>query len=285
MPALIKPARQNQVFCTTVDRNGGWQSQLRLSSTISSKPNGLAGIQLDGNAATGDFLLSLSPANLTAARRWSFPDRSDTVAGLGAQTFTGAQAISATLSVGGIGPSVASVMSLDSGATPVKAQFSCRANNAGSFAALVYDKDNVNVLFDIDYSSGFVARATTGFNLIKDAGGLTLQSCTGQTIGSAVSAFTTILTLNTTGAMALLNSTASTSTTTGALVVTGGVGVGGRVTVDGATTKTLKYVNGVANAAVAVLFGAIGPTGSTAGNAQGWIRIDVAGTDRYIPYW
>ena len=80
-------------------------------------------------------------------------------------------------------------------------------------------------------------------------------------------------------------STASTSTTTGALVVTGGIGCGGRVTVDGASTKTLKYVNGVANAAVAVLFGAIGPTGSTAGNAQGWIRIDVAGTDRYIPYW
>ena len=87
------------------------------------------------------------------------------------------------------------------------------------------------------------------------------------------------------GAVTLGRSTASTSTTTGALVVTGGIGCGGRVTVDGASTKTLKYVNGVANAAVAVLFGAIGPTGSTAGNAQGWIRIDVAGTDRYIPYW
>ncbi len=87
------------------------------------------------------------------------------------------------------------------------------------------------------------------------------------------------------GAVMIGRSTASTSTTTGALVVTGGIGCGGRVTVDGASTKTLKYVNGVANAAVAVLFGAIGPTGSTAGNAQGWIRIDVAGTDRYIPYW
>ena len=265
---------------------GRYANQILTSAaTIAAKPNTTAGIAIDPNAATGDFLLSLSPANLTAARRWSFPDRSDTVAGLGAQTFTGAQSISATLSVGGISPSTASVISLDSGATPSKAQFSCRANNAGSLTGLVYDKDNISLLFDIDYSAGFIARATTGFNLNKTAGALILQSCTGQTIGSVVSAFTPIITLNTTGDMALNSATPSTSTTTGALVVPGGIGCGGRVTVDGVSTKTLKYVNGVANAAVAVLFGAIGPTGSTAGNAQGWIRIDVAGTDRYIPYW
>jgi hypothetical protein len=64
--------------------------------TISAKPSGTAGVSLDPNAATGDFTLSLSPANITAARRWSFPDRTDTVAGLAAQTFTGAQTISST---------------------------------------------------------------------------------------------------------------------------------------------------------------------------------------------
>jgi hypothetical protein len=39
-----------------------------------------------------------------------------------------------------------------------------------------------------------------------------------------------------------------------------------------------------ANAAVAVTLGA-GPTGSTAGNPQGWMRISVNGTVRFIPFW
>lgn len=58
-----------------------------------------------------------------------------------------------------------------------------------------------------------------------------------------------------------------------------------QVIIDGATTKTLRVTNPTANAAVAVTFGGVGPTGSTAGNAQGWLRISVAGTDRYIPFW
>jgi hypothetical protein len=53
----------------------GWSSALSLLSTVGSKPAGTAGIRLDPNAATGDFDLSLSPKNLTAARRVSFPDR------------------------------------------------------------------------------------------------------------------------------------------------------------------------------------------------------------------
>ncbi len=83
----------------------------------------------------------------------------------------------------------------------------------------------------------------------------------------------------------LAATTDSTSITTGALVVSGGIGVAKRLTLDGATGKTLRIVNGVANAAVATTMGAVGPTGSTAGNPLGWVRIDVAGTDRFIPYW
>ncbi len=41
---------------------------------ITSKPTGTAGIALDANAATGDFALSLSPANLTAAHRIILPN-------------------------------------------------------------------------------------------------------------------------------------------------------------------------------------------------------------------
>ncbi len=42
--------------------------------TILGKPASTAGIQLDPNAATGNFTGSLSPANLTGNRRWTFPD-------------------------------------------------------------------------------------------------------------------------------------------------------------------------------------------------------------------
>lgn len=74
-----------------------WSASPSVTGIITAKPTTTAGIALDPNAATGNFLLSLSPAGLTAARRWSFPDRSDTVAGLSAQTFTGAQTINGTI--------------------------------------------------------------------------------------------------------------------------------------------------------------------------------------------
>ncbi len=85
--------------------------------------------------------------------------------------------------------------------------------------------------------------------------------------------------------VSVATTTDSTSITTGSVITAGGIGVAKRLTLDGGTGKTIKYVNGTANAAVAVTFGAVGPTGSTAGNQVGWVRIDIGGTDRYIPYW
>lgn len=62
--------------------------------TVTSKPGASAGIALDPNAATGDYTLSLSPANLTAARRVTFPDATGTAALLQvANVFTAQQQI------------------------------------------------------------------------------------------------------------------------------------------------------------------------------------------------
>lgn len=52
---------------------------------------------------TSSYTMTLTPATLGASRTWSFPDRDDTVAGLGAQTFTGAQTISNTTESSSLG--------------------------------------------------------------------------------------------------------------------------------------------------------------------------------------
>jgi len=62
---------------------------VRGVSRVGSQPGGTAGIWLDGNAATGNFQMNLSPANLTANRRWTFPDSSGVVAGSAAALTAG----------------------------------------------------------------------------------------------------------------------------------------------------------------------------------------------------
>jgi hypothetical protein len=64
-----------------------------------------------------------------------------------------------------------------------------------------------------------------------------------------------------------------------------GMASGDSFQVGGIAGETLKYNAGTANASVATTLGSVGPTGSTAGNPQGWLRINVAGTDRFVPYW
>jgi hypothetical protein len=113
-----------------------------------------------------------------------------------------------------------------------------------------------------------------------------IQSSTNQHwISSETTVADWVSVTNTTGFMTLVSTTASTSTTTGSLVAGGGIGLAGQLTFDGATGKSLRVTNPTANAATATTLGSVGPTGSTAGNPQGWLRISAAGTDRYIPFW
>lgn len=51
--------------------------------TVTAKPTSTAGIALNPNAATGNYTLSLSPANLTAARRVTFPNADLDMSGSG----------------------------------------------------------------------------------------------------------------------------------------------------------------------------------------------------------
>ncbi len=105
-------------------------------------------------------------------------------------------------------------------------------------------------------------------------------------------ATTTGFTLNSTSAVfatgfpvTVSDSTASTSTSTGSAIITGGLGVAKNVTVSGTTGASFRIATVTANNTVAVTLGSTGPTGSTAGAPQGWMLISANGTDRYIPFW
>jgi len=64
-----------------------------------------------------------------------------------------------------------------------------------------------------------------------------------------------------------------------------GMASGDTFQVGGITGETLKYNAGAGTGAVATTFSGNAPTGATAGNPLGWVRINVAGTDRFQPYW
>jgi len=59
----------------------------------------------------------------------------------------------------------------------------------------------------------------------------------------------------------------------------------GNVRVLGTTSNTLKVANQVNNGAVASVFTAnVGPTGANTA-IQGWFRLNIGGSDHYMPFW
>ena len=179
---------------------------IKATGQITVKPAGLAGIQLDCNGATGDFTASITPANLTGNRRWILPNRDDTFAGLGAQTFTGAQTFSlGSLVSGGSAPSSATTGTTQwvSGTVTLTSFVS----STGAANEKIWDFRTSPTQFSIEAALDNYASSNPAITIARSA------------------ASPTVVTIAPT--------TASTSTTTGALVVTGGVGIGGRLNVGG----------------------------------------------------
>lgn len=81
------------------------------------------------------------------------------------------------------------------------------------------------------------------------------------------------------------DTTQATTASAAALIVVGGIATAKNICFTGTTGASLKIVTPTVNATVAVTLGSTGPTGSTAGAPQGWCLINVAGTDRYFPFW
>ena len=216
---------------------------IKATGQITVKPAGLAGIQLDCNGATGDFTASITPANLTANRRWTLPNRDDTFAGLGAQSFTGLQSfLVAAPSVHlGVNGSVNGGFKL----------WSATLNSEGN----IY------------------ADATYGFRIDTNSNARPIRFD-----GSQVEITSRLLAQNT---------TASTSPTTGALVVAGGAGVGGALNVGGAlevSSATLIKTNTTLTDGAAAAVGTL-TNAPTAGNPTKWVLINDNGVIRKFPTW
>lgn len=126
------------------------------------------------------------------------------------------------------------------------------------------------------FAGGIIARvsAANQFDINNLAETLTMLrvNATAITTGSGVG-------------VVVASTTDATSTTTGSLTTLGGISAAKYITVGGGAGATIRYVAGTANAAVATTLGSVGPTGSTAGDPQGWVRVSINGTDRFIPYW
>lgn len=209
-----------------------WSNSPVVTGTVGAKPAANAGIQLDPNAATGNFTLSLSPANITAARRWSFPNRSDTVAGLLAQTFTATQTISKANSAFNLTTVTDGHLVLENSSSQTMLMFSFAGTVLGGVRA--DGSGNLNWHSSGTQGHQFYKTTDTSFQVAAIGGG-------GIRIGGAAGSVAT-------QALEIVTATASTSTTTGAAVISGGVGIGGAL-----NALTLNSIQGTITTAVPTL--------------------------------
>ena len=255
IPMPVKPADGSLSLFV----NGAWTavSSVAVSGTIGAKTAGIAGIILDGNGATGDFPLSLSPANLTAARRWSFPDRSDTVAGLGAQTFAGIQTLADTTDA----------TNTTTAALVVSGGIACAKNIIAGGTSLTLGQNAGAV--DVRVNGGNSGTNGGGRVAVWNNGASILQfgnksailggayDSTPYLYASANLHFSSVLTAD--------DTTDATNTTTAALVCSGGIAAAKKIIVGSAAVSTTAtsgalIVNGGAGIGGPSTFGAISAT-------------------------
>ena len=251
---------------------------IKATGQVTVKPAGLAGIQLDCNGATGDFTASITPANLTGNRRWTLPNRDDTFAGLGAQTFLGAQIFNAAITM----PNGSTAAALAASGTDVnEVRGITVANNSGASYYALSAMGNTGYGITNWPNSLVIEAVPTG------SGNLVLGAYSNKIVLQTSARTVQALVISANGDSKFNSSTASTNTTTGALVVTGGVGIGGALNVGGAlevSGATLIKSNTTLTDGAAAAAGTL-TNAPTAGNPTKWVLINDNGVIRKFPTW
>lgn len=243
------PAGSCTLLADTGDLTGTNQSSFTVYAGGAT-----ARMAIDTNGATGNFLGSLSPANLSAGRRWTFPDVTGTVALLaGTQTFAGNQTITGTLDIRGNVSSGAANPNIDfsgsSGTTKTTTGVVTIGNGVGAWTVTdgAWAVSAGNPLFDASASSGAFT-TSTGTNTLSGnvviAGTKTLTTGTGTvTINGAVSVAANINLACVAGTTAV-----DWSLGTGVFKSTTGANqLSGAVTITDATTPSLTTAAGKTN--------------------------------------
>jgi len=164
--------------------------------------------------------------------------------------------------------------------------FTTVTNNATTGTATAITGTSVQVF----QSGGGTVSNINGMTIgiTKSAG--TVANATGLFISSIIAGSTTNYAIYTSaGIVSIGDTTASSSKTTGAMVIAGGLGVGGQIYAQafncpGTFAAGTFTVGATLSGAVAATMAANAPTGAAAATF-GWINVNVAGRSSFIPYW
>lgn len=288
--------------------DGTGNGTLTCLGIITAKPTSTAGISLDPNAATGNFTMRLTPANLTASRRTTFGDADFSFTGGGTlalggftltvpatgtvgllgtnQTWTGTNTYSAavTLDTSSSGLTISkttgTTLTLSSTDSTASFSFAGGGTMGGQLAITAAMIANSNV-FVPNNSNGIFFNASGSFTDGLFRSGTDLHIRVGSAANNKITFSTTGMTINTgfTGGLTIAATTGVTltisSTNVASITTAGGIKTG---------STTLHSTS------AALTNGAAAQTGTltnspSAGNPTKWVPIDDNGTTRYIPCW
>jgi hypothetical protein len=232
------------------------QDDITSNQQVRSRNDAGAIIQLDHNAATGLFSGSLSPANLTANRRWTFPDADLTISGSAAALTAGRIPF---VAAGGV---LTDSSALTYSATVLNIANTTAANTSTNGSLTI---GNGTVATNVGIGGGSIyagdkvvaGRGDTAFITIESGGVFTrLINNSGAMAFYTGGGATSMLVLSsTTSSMA--STTAASSSITGALVIGDGATAATNVGIGGGNIHAGGSVYGTGSAAsvVAPAFG------------------------------
>lgn len=188
------------------------------------------GVRVQGRAGgSSSYIATITPTTLTASRTWTIPDRDDTFAGLGVQTFTGVQTFSANIVQTGATTwsSGTGAVSLNGIVTASLGSYSTGGSNPAATTTAVFARVTSGVPYlnfirsasavDNRIWDNFVSASALEFRAVNDAYGVATNWLTVTRSGTAISSIAFG------GAVSVSSTTDAISHITGSLTTLGGI--------------------------------------------------------------